>query len=71
MCPFFLPNDAFMRCIIGKSDMHNYLLVNQTGNNSKFYVTFPFILTLRQGQVITNVMNMDSTYDRFQNFLST
>ena len=46
--PYFLPNDAFMICIIGKSDMHNYLLVNQKGKNSKFYVTFPFIFTLRQ-----------------------
>ncbi len=29
--PYFLPYDVFMICIIGKSDMHNYLLVNHKG----------------------------------------
>ncbi len=59
--PFFLPYDAFMICIICKSDMHNYLLVNQKGENPKFDVTFPFIVTLRYGHTTTKVLNMDST----------
>ncbi len=50
-----------MICIIGKSDMHNYLLVNQKENNSKLYVTFPFIFTLRHSHITTNVLNIDST----------
>ena len=41
--PYFLPYNAFMICIIGKSDLHNFLLVKQKGKNSKFYVTFSFI----------------------------
>ena len=45
--PYFLSYHAFMICIIGRSDMHNYLLVNQKGKNSKVYVTFPFVFTPR------------------------